>query len=203
MIQNVTDNIVRIFFDGFHSCNAYLIKDRRILIDTGSLSVMKGLKRSLPLAPEDISMVLFTHMHYDHVGAFSLFPDSHFYASEDAIAALHDDPHRSVLDIETVKEIYEKGFDPKPFPQEQLKDFGLTFYDTPGHAEGSVCIFYEAEDRKILFSGDLFFDTRMDVVGRTDLATSDEAKMKVSLRKMSALRYDILCPGHGKIWKNG
>ncbi len=198
MIQNITDNVVRIYFNGIHTCNSYFIKDRRVLIDMGSLSVAKGLKRSLPVAPEDVSMVLITHMHYDHIGSFSIFPDAPFFASDTAIRSLQDNPNEAILDSETVQEIYTNDFNPRPFPESRLKDIGFTIYETPGHAKGSVCILYEDEDSKILFSGDLFFDPGMDTTGRTDLPTSDEAEMKVSLRRMSAMRYDILCPGHGK-----
>ncbi len=201
MLQRITDNVFRIHNKGINTCNAYYIKDKRILVDTGSPSAMGALKRSLPVAPEDVSMVLLTHLHYDHIGSFQIFRDVPFFTSRRSVELLHDRPEEAILDIETVKTVYEHGFSPEVFPESRLKDMGFTIYDTPGHAEGSVCILFEDEDEKILFSGDLFFDPSMDTVGRTDLPTSDEAALKVSLRKMSAVRYDILCPGHGETSK--
>ena len=202
MIENITENVVRIHFKGKHTCNSYFIKDKRILIDTGSLDVVDIFKKSLPIAAEDVSMVLLTHLHHDHIGIFSLFQDSPFYASKEAINSFQDSPSETVLNVEVVKLMYEKDFLPKEFNYSTLKDLGFTIYQTPGHAEGSVCILYEDVDNKILFSGDLFFDPEMNVVGRTDLPTSNENKLKISLRKMSGIKYDILCPGHGKVMKN-
>jgi hydroxyacylglutathione hydrolase len=200
MIENITENIIRIHFP-LHTCNAYFIKDKRILIDTGIMQVADSFKKSLPIAPEDVAMILFTHFHYDHVGCFDVCHKASMYASQSLITSFNDSPGETVYDTETIQHLYEKDFTPRPFPEEELKELGFEIIETPGHAKGSVCFVYDDHGTKVLFSGDLFFDPDMNTVGRTDLPTSDERQMKISLRKMSGITYDILCPGHGKIYK--
>ncbi len=199
MMEKITDNVYRIYFPDVHTCNSYFIKDKRILIDTGVLQIKDGFKNSLPVSPEDVSMVLFTHFHYDHVGCFDLFYSAPMLASQNAIDSLRDNPGGAIHDIETIQHLYEKKFTPKPFPKDKLGDIGFEIIDTPGHAEGSVCILYNDNKTKILFSGDLFFDKDMTVIGRTDLPTSDHKKIMISLRRMSGVKYDVLCPGHGDV----
>lgn len=199
MIQKITENIFRIYFPKIHTCNCYVIKDKRIVIDTGIMKISSALKKAVPFAPEDVSMVLFTHFHYDHIGSFDVFYSSNMYASQKAIDSLKENPGSTVFDTETIQHIYEKRFSPKPFPLGELVDLGFEIFETPGHAEGSACFLYDDHGTKILFSGDLFFDKDMNVVGRTDLPTSSKEKMIISLRKMSGIKYDILCPGHGSV----
>ena len=199
MIEEITKNVSRIYIKGIHSCNSYFIKDRRILIDCCSKDAEEAFKKSLPVAPEDVSMVFLTHLHHDHIGGFNIFKDTPLFASKRSLELLHDDPNSSILNLETVQDFYASEKEIKEFPLERMKDIGFTVLDTPGHADGSVSLLFQDKDgTKILFPGDLFFDPEMKVLGRTDLPTSDEKQMTVSLRKMSTVRYDILCPGHGR-----
>lgn len=200
MIENITENIVRIHFP-VHTCNAYFIKDKRILIDTGILKIADSFQKSLPVAPEDVAIILFTHLHYDHIACFDVCYQARMFASSSAISSFKDHPGETVYDTETIQHLYEKDFNPEPFPENELKELGFEIIETPGHAEGSVCLLYDDHGIKVLFSGDLFFDPDMNVVGRTDLPSSDKKRMMISLRKMSGVKYDILCPGHGRIFK--
>lgn len=66
---------------------------------------------------------------------------------------------------------------------------------TPGHTEGSICIYNEA--KKILFSGDTVF---YHSYGRTDLPGGSEQKIAESLRKIySTIPAETkVFPGHGE-----
>ncbi|MFW6230802.1 MAG: MBL fold metallo-hydrolase [Nanoarchaeota archaeon] len=198
MIKQITENVFRISFP-VHTCNAYFIKDKNILIDTGVMRVKGQFEKALPVPPESIKVVLFTHLHYDHVGCFDLFYNASLFASEKAIRSMKEDIGAAVYDAETIKHLQEKEFSPASFPKEELADLGFEIIDAPGHAEGSVVMFYDDHGTKILFSGDLFFDPDKHFIGRTDLPTSDHKQMVVSLRKLAARKYDVLCPGHGNV----
>jgi hydroxyacylglutathione hydrolase len=171
--------------DGLSS-NVYLVNNT-ILIDLGSkensLNLIKNLKDQ-NIKPEDISKVIFTHLHYDHIGTPSLFPKATFYASKQEI---HDLERLGFLAVAN-PEAYEllKGI--KLHPLEELEQFIIIH--TPGHTHGSICLQY----KEILFSGDTLF--RDNIVGRTDLPTSKPELMESSLKKLKG--YKILCPGHGK-----
>ncbi len=203
MITRVTETIIKISFPDIETCNAYFIEDKNILIDTGSIAVKRALPKFLPIAPEDVTFVFFTHLHYDHIGCFDLFPQATLLVSQAGINLLKKNPGEAIHDMETTLLANNGSFHPMSYEEAmpRLKDMGFTIINTPGHTEGSVCILYKADGKEILFSGDTFFNSAMDVVGRTDLPTSNPRDLDISLRKLETISYDILCPGHGKITK--
>jgi glyoxylase-like metal-dependent hydrolase (beta-lactamase superfamily II) len=166
------------------SCNIYFLNIKEpTLIDLGyfdnSELLIKRLN-SLGIKPEDIKRVIFTHVHYDHIGDPSLFPKAKFYANYDKIEYL------SVLDIKS----YRKLKKIKLSPLSDIKD--LEVIKTPGHSKGSICLWYKKE--KIMFSGDTLFDN--GIVGRTDLPDSKPNELDSSLDILSKYKVKHLCPGH-------
>jgi len=71
-----------------------------------------------------------------------------------------------------------------------------TILHTPGHTEGSICLYFEAE--KKLIAGDTLF---AGSIGRTDLPGGSMQKIMRSLRDtVMALPDDtIVVPGHGEL----
>jgi len=61
---------------------------------------------------------------------------------------------------------------------------------TPGHSEDSLCFLYN----DILFSGDTIFHEGGR--GRTDFPGGSEKEIFKSIKKLSKIKYEILCPGH-------
>jgi glyoxylase-like metal-dependent hydrolase (beta-lactamase superfamily II) len=72
---------------------------------------------------------------------------------------------------------------------------------TPGHTPGSICLYQP--QRRILFCGDALFNAN-PVTGRPKLqlpgpsVNVDSAQARQSVRKLSELPVDVLCPGHGE-----
>ena len=77
------------------------------------------------------------------------------------------------------------------------KDFlfeGWQVIETPGHTQGSSCLYNETE--KLLISGDTLF---WNSYGRTDLFGGSDKQMVESLKKLFTLPDDVkVFPGHGK-----
>ena len=168
--------------------NVYLLNlNEPIVIDTGRRQnnelLTKFLDKVRPLS--EIKTVIFTHLHYDHIGNFDLFPNASFYASEAEIASFEKSPKAAILDEDMAKKFKIR--------LEPIQDFNdLVFILTPGHTLGSICLYLKS--RKILFSGDSLFENKK--FGRTDLPTSSPKKMKISLMKLINFDFKILCPGH-------
>jgi hydroxyacylglutathione hydrolase len=82
MINKLKSNIYQMHFTNFSSC-VYLLKlDKNILIDTGSPQAKKELLRDLKeigITPQDISIIILTHSHWDHTGNTGLFPNAEIY----------------------------------------------------------------------------------------------------------------------------
>ena len=186
MISEIYENVYKISGES----NLYFLKKENIVIDTGyptdELMIRQELSKITLL--ENVKTVVFTHMHYDHIGNYHIFPKATFYASKDSIESINEDKYKAIL----LKPLAE-GFniEVKDISTLPLPDYLQVIY-TPGHSKGSICIY--DKKRKILFSGDtLFFN---DNIGRMDLPFSLPDEMAFSLQKLKKLDYQILCPGH-------
>jgi glyoxylase-like metal-dependent hydrolase (beta-lactamase superfamily II) len=167
--------------------NVYFLDlKEKLIIDTGPRAYkgVVGGELSKVVELDKINRVIFTHLHYDHIGNFDLFPKAKFYASQEEIALLKKNRAYAIGDPLLVLK-----FKVKLHP---LKDFlGLKVIKTPGHTKGSICLYYPKE--KILFSGDTLF---FNGFGRIDFPFSDPGKMEESLEKLKKIKYKILAPGH-------
>ena len=175
----VASNVYKIQCDS----NIYFLElEKNILIDCGNREYYDKVKEELK--GKKIDVVIFTHLHYDHIGCFDLFPDATFYASETEIKNFEKDKKAFIFDSELLA-IFDIELN-------VVKDmFGLKIIKTPGHTAGSISLFYEKE--KVLFSGDTMFNNGH---GRVDLPTSKPDEMEKSLKKLEKLDFDILCSGH-------
>jgi len=188
-IKKITDNIWRLKVDISTSSNVYLIKKPEpTLIDLGNrlnIDLTIKLLGLLKYQPEDIKKIIFTHLHYDHIGEPSKFKNAKFYASKEEIISFKFSPKKTT--IKNWDEIYKIQL---TVLKEEIDD--LDVIETPGHTRGSICLLHKKD--KVLFSGDTLF--KGGGIGRTDLPTSMPKKMKESLLKLAEIEYDILCPGH-------
>jgi len=183
MIQKIVEGVWKLALDS----NVYYLEFCSTLIDTGNRSNHAQLKMWLSKVTElnKIRKVIFTHLHYDHVGNSDLFSNAKFFAGEQEIASMKKDALGTVLR----EDIYNRIKDIVLHPATDTED--LKVIETPGHTVGSICIWYEKE--KILFSGDTIFDKGQ---GRTDLPTSVPEQMQTTILKLLELNHNILCPGH-------
>ena len=142
-----------------------------------------------------VQAIVLTHMHFDHilgVAALQKKTGVKVYASsgDDPLlqAALHDRSSWGTPAIE-------------PFSYEPIKEGEYTFGSltlqvlaTPGHSQGSVCLYFAAEG--LVVTGDLLF---YHSIGRTDLPGSRHQDLIDSLqKKVYKLPPQTLAyPGHG------
>jgi glyoxylase-like metal-dependent hydrolase (beta-lactamase superfamily II) len=140
--------------------------DRTVLIDVGVGGIDTGAYRgggfldslrSLGTAPEDVTDVLFTHLHFDHVGWATrkgeiVFPNAtyrvhaadweHFVDSPDAVPG-------AVRKLSPLRERLE------PFDRDVTLAPGLDARHSPGHTPGSTVYVASSADERVLFLGDV------------------------------------------------
>lgn len=187
------------YFPKTFSCNCYFIAAKKpVLIDTGlenqSPLLMDSLE-ALGYSVKDISMVLHTHGHADHIGASAMFRDS-----VQAMSA-HDGKLVNNKDADfTVSGWFSQDSYPeiKKFYLKNeiigIPPYKLRIIETPGHTAGSVSLLEVSQGW--LFSGDTLF---REGIGRHDLPSSDAMQLKDSLELLLETPYDLLLPGHGGI----
>ena len=196
--MQITDSIHGFFWQSptVNNCNTYLVNESSpILIDPGHLRLFDHVRQGLAdlgLQLADISLVLCTHAHPDHIEAVGLFKQA------GVPFAVHEEEWRLIEKMKT--QIVAMGVDleamaPDFFLGEgDLSAGGVQWQvlHTPGHSPGSCC-FYLPESRA-LFTGDLVF---REGLGRTDLPGGSGEELKKSILRMAALDTDWILPGHG------
>ncbi|MFA6490053.1 MAG: MBL fold metallo-hydrolase [Candidatus Micrarchaeia archaeon] len=153
----------------------YLIEEagKRLVIDAGD-----GKLAELDFAPD---LCILTHGHYDHsTGVKENWKEVLLHPAEFSFGG----PHIHV----------PKNAKPNPMKPMAFGSHMLEFFHTPGHTDGSICIFDKTTG--LLFSGDTKFAD--GIWGRTDLGGSDE-EMAASLLLIEKIPYKLLCPGHGEL----
>jgi glyoxylase-like metal-dependent hydrolase (beta-lactamase superfamily II) len=155
-----------------------------VLVDTGIGTQMPGSAGLLPqhlaaldIRPEEISVVLMTHLHVDHIGgAFdpasgrASFPNAKFLISEAEINFWSQSP----LDLGDVRDLPQEFVDftiqcarralsilekqIQPFKPESELLPGITAIALPGHTPGHSGFLFKSSAGQFLASGDAMHD---------------------------------------------
>jgi glyoxylase-like metal-dependent hydrolase (beta-lactamase superfamily II) len=192
--------------------NVYAIKTEEalILIDTGrDPGDAEIIRRNISfwnLSKLPLCYVLVTHAHYEHsANAFSWREKGALiFAGEDDADGIETGNDRTAgFAFANLPPFVPCKVDIKLKDGEKPKIPGVSIstIHCPGHSNGSVAYFLEAEKR-ILFSGDTVLAgklCRQAALGWTGAVDFDRHKLHASLEKISSLEIDILLPGHGEI----
>jgi glyoxylase-like metal-dependent hydrolase (beta-lactamase superfamily II) len=143
--------------------------DKKILVDTGEIkpivspdreefikgkieTIEEGLAR-FGLAPEDINIVIHTHLHRDHCENDYKFVNATFYVHEKELEVCHD-PHPLdyryqedfILDVEENGQIVAVTRDTDIVP-------GIRMIHTPAHTEGTMSVLIDTAKGRALITG--------------------------------------------------
>lgn len=172
-------------------CNSYILankKNEAVVIDCGDESLIYELKYRNLLC----KYVLLTHGHFDHTGGAARLSEegAKIFCGENEKDFIFSKENLGIfkgMEIPFFK--IDKTF--SDGVETELCGIKIKVLSTPGHTCGSVCYVVE----NMIFTGDTLFKLG---VGRTDLPTGSEKKLKESLKKLFALsdNYELYC-GHG------
>jgi len=175
--------------------NAYLVWDGRspdtVVIDPG-MGAATALMERATANQLNVHLIANSHGHIDHV-----FDNAALRRASNAPIAIHpEDAYRLKADntygFEMEASLAER--DLREGDQLAVGDLTFDVLHTPGHTEGSVCLYEERHG--LLLSGDVLF---AGSYGRTDLPGGDDAAMVATLRRLAEhLPPEIrVLPGHG------
>jgi len=184
---------VRVIFEGWlsrqadvlleaHSTSTLVVTEgHNVLVDTSTKQqrspLLQGLKAA-GLRPEDIDILINTHLHPDHTGNNDLFtPASKMARSE-------EHPDASFMCITEDAEILP----------------GIRLMHTPGHSRGSMSVVVETDGRRYVIAGDAI-PTRDNLEKwRPPMIHYDRSVALDSMRRIVELA-DVIIPGHGKAFE--
>jgi glyoxylase-like metal-dependent hydrolase (beta-lactamase superfamily II) len=193
--------IHKIFPVGPLQCNCSIIGDEKtheaMVIDPGDQ--IEGILEILREEKLSLKQIVITHAHIDHVGGAMKLK-----AATGAPILMNQNDYAllKMLDMQAswvgmrppgevkVDEVVSQGRVLK------VGDISSNVIHTPGHTEGSICVYFRAE--KKLIAGDTLF---AGSIGRTDLPGGSMEKIMRSLHtQVLALPDDTeVVPGHGPV----
>jgi len=208
-VQNTGGNVVRIdegiwLIPGRKGggCNVYVLQGERkvALIDLGLPDdhefVETGL-RQIGLSFSDVSIVILTHEHIDHVGGLPRLPPTVMVAAHSRAAnKLRLDDQFSMMngafDASRLSGHVDIYLEDGTFID--LGGIQLRTIYTPGHCSGAICLLEPR--RGLLFTGDTIFAN--GILGGI-FASGNVSDYIDSLERLCQLRLVSMHPGHGRM----
>lgn len=189
-----------------YDSNIYIVTGKKnTVIDCGTglnnENVLKGLSKIID--PSEISQIILTHEHYDHVGGVKKILEksgekttvmSHPLASEKMSKG--ESLFASLIGGKMPK--INVDFELKDNDSVKIGDYNFKVYHTPGHTKGSICLYNK--EKKVLFTGDTVF--AYGSFGRTDLPGGSMKSLKKSIERLSKLEVAHIYPGHENYIEN-
>jgi glyoxylase-like metal-dependent hydrolase (beta-lactamase superfamily II) len=213
--MEIVQNVHRV--PGMRGANVYLLAgEAPTVVDTGmpgSAQKILDYAAGLGYAPADVARIVITHHHVDHVGSgaalqkltsapVAAHPDDAPYISGEQEPPLPSSTAmRLLVRLMGLIPMFSH-FDPLPVDLALQDGDGLdalsggTVIHIPGHTPGSIALYFPTEG--VLLSGDTI-DCRRGQPGlppRPFSVNMDQAL--ASIRRLSELSFDVLCPGHGE-----
>ncbi|MCX7966335.1 MAG: MBL fold metallo-hydrolase, partial [Syntrophorhabdaceae bacterium] len=146
-------------------CSVYLIDlGELIMIDTGAGDSVDALIKNIEragLEPEKLSKIILTHCHIDHVGGAEelrkRFGAQIIMHEKDAEIVERGDKRMTAA--------YWYGVDFKPLPVDvklketeeiiESRSHKIVCIHTPGHTPGSISVYLDIHDKRVLFGQDI------------------------------------------------
>jgi hydroxyacylglutathione hydrolase len=195
--MKLTDNLFYYPETGMLDANTYVVKDdTNILIDPGASRKLPALVKAMQkdgLKPEEIKIILNTHLHLDH------YEGCEGFKKLSGARILIHPKQKEFYDLSVVQVAHFFGMPPTEFKADGQFDsdtfkkssLGLEIIYAPGHSMDSICLY--SKKGKFLICGDVVFHGN---TGRVDFPAGNGAMLKHSIEGLSELDIEYLLPGH-------
>lgn len=194
--MKLTENVFSYPETGMMDCNTYVIKDDiTVVIDPGLDRYLPGLMQSMAddgINPNDIDMIINTHLHLDHYWASDALKG--ISGAKIMMHPLQKESYQ--LTVEGVSRVF--GMDPIHIKEDEILDGHLNtgnlefeVTNAPGHSPDSMCFY--CRDQSVLICGDVVFSGN---TGRVDFPGGSGKQLKESIENLSKLDIEYLLPGH-------
>ncbi len=121
---------------------------------------MLGALAKAGVKPEEIDIVVLTHLHWDHVGAIELFPNAQFIVSDVELKFAMNPPACLYVSYEAlqlgIQPLFLKVMDRIKTVAMKEKEIaeGITVIPLPGHSPGSIGVVVDTDSGPYVIAGD-------------------------------------------------
>jgi glyoxylase-like metal-dependent hydrolase (beta-lactamase superfamily II) len=184
---------------GENNCNTIVLDGpEKVIIDPGHKHLWPSLAAKLEqdgLSPRDLSLVLHTHCHPDHMEAGEFLEFDHgavqaMSATEAEFLAGEGREFFPWMGLDYPRGSIGRLLEPGPL---DLGDKVIELHPTPGHTPGSLCFHWP--EAGVLITGDVIF---AGSIGRTDFKGCSPQALAASIKLLAGLEnVEMILPGHG------
>jgi glyoxylase-like metal-dependent hydrolase (beta-lactamase superfamily II) len=176
-----------------------------LIVDTGGYGYRDLLLKRLGehgLKPEDVTGVLVTHVHWDHVCNYPLFPAARVYVPAADLEWAVDQPvgYWALPELHVERLASESGVERLSEGDEFLPE--LRAVATPRHTPGHMAYVAAGERGDLIFAGDAVKNQAELMTGRVDM-TLDPAASVASVKRVREIvavdPENILMCGHDRL----
>ena len=174
-----------------------------VMIDAGVGYGKKRIEeniRSMGWQPAQIWHIVATHCHIDHIGGLYAWKEQ--YGPRIIAHELDRAGIEGENDLLTAASMYGVSYKPVKVDlllrgEEEsilLGDLEIHFLHTPGHTPGSISVYIDTKDGRVLFGQDIHGPF-------SDSWGSDLGQWRHSMKKLLDLKADVLCEGHAGVYR--
>jgi glyoxylase-like metal-dependent hydrolase (beta-lactamase superfamily II) len=204
--------------DGVRGGHCFLVLgDQLTLVDTGmrgSAGRVVDYIRKLNRRPRNLSLIILTHCHLDHVGSAKeirqvLNPqvaageaDIQYITGEEVVPRRQSGPVAQVAVglIDRIFPYVPVQVDIPLHDDEELSaGGGMQVIHTPGHTPGSICLYMPAQ--KVLFAGDALVNSGGKLRVAPARFAMDPEEAEQSIKRLPGLDVETILFGHGPALK--
>lgn len=175
---------------------------RVVLVETGPpsyISLLSSGLTALGLEPDDVTDVLLTHAHWDHVGNLAMFPHATRWIGGTELDWAAEAP----LDAPFLSPLHTTELTGHPERLGRVDDSqellpGVRAVDASGHTPGSLAYLAETTTGPLVFAGDAVKNLRELTTAEVD-STMDPAASRRTVERLRTLMAETgagLVPGH-------
>ena len=154
--------------------------------------------RAAGVDPDDLDIVILSHLHFDHVGGLAQLPNARVLVQRDEWAAGFDADLAAANTLNPAD--FDLGHDVVQLDGEHdvFGDGRVTCIPTPGHTPGHQSLRVRLADREIVLCADCAYFTETLDGGPLPAIGHDHAQQATSIEQLRAMRSAgaTLIPGH-------